>query len=102
MDGKYHPEEIEYYERLWNLWKNGECFSDFPVLENSGLAKETIDNILLSLNLSNKSSLNKKEFYKLIENININLIEKGRNNNNSDSFPSINLSQKIENKNGVF
>jgi hypothetical protein len=79
MDDKDQLKEFEFYERLWNLWKNEESFSDFPVLLSFGLPKETIDNMLLSLNLFNKSSLNKEEFYKVIGNIiNINLIEKGR------------------------
>jgi hypothetical protein len=71
MNIEFLEEEIEFYDSLWHEWKcdeDGDCFSKFSLLLNSGLSQEKLDNIfsILKISVSDKRKLNKTEFFATI------------------------------------
>jgi hypothetical protein len=69
ISNESYGQKNNVYEKLWNEWSDGVKLSNFEFLSRLGVCEEKLNCLFLELGFDDKNSLNKEEFYKLIEKV---------------------------------
>jgi hypothetical protein len=69
MSSESSGQKSNQYEKLWNEWSDGVKLSNFKFLSRLGVCEEKVNFLFLELGFDNKKSLNKEDFYKLIQKV---------------------------------